>query len=1056
MRCSAPLLLLLIAAPLSAAELGKPNILIIVADDLGYSDLGCYGGEIATPNLDGLGKDGLRFTQFYNTARCWPSRAAILTGYYAQQVRRDSVPGIKSGAQGTRPEWARLLPEMLKPLGYRSYHSGKWHVDGKPLDNGFDHSYSLDDHDRHFAPKLHSEDGKPLPAVDPKSGYYSSTAIADHAIKCLKEHADQHADKPFLEYLAFTAPHFPVQAPADDIAPYRKKYLAGWDDLRDARWKRMKELKIGGAALAPIERDLGPPYSNPAAIEKLGPNELNRPVAWKDLTAEQREFQAGKMAVHAAMVDRMDREIGRVLKQLKAMGVLDNTLVFFLSDNGASAEIMVRGDGHDPHAECGTGATFLSIGPGWSSLANTPFRRHKTWVHEGGISTPLIVHWPKGIAARGELRTTPGHIVDLVPTILEVAGGKPFGKWDGKPVPPAPGKSLVPLFAKDGSVARDSIWWLHEGNRALRVGDWKIVAAGKDSAWELYDLGADRSETKNLAGDKPEKVLELAAIWTKQLEDYAALAKKDAPPEPKKPKPVKVFILAGQSNMEGQAVADLDGKNYNEGKGTLAALLKDPAKAKLVQHLKNGKGEWAVRDDVWVRYQREKLPLLAGPLSMGFSVYGDKHHFGPELQFGHLVGDHFDEQVLLIKTAWGGKSLFKDFRPPSSGGEVGPYYTKMIAEIRAALANLKTDFPTYGDRGYELAGFVWYQGWNDGVEPKKAVPEYEQNLANLIRDVRKELKAPKLPVVIGELTGAWVKAPKDWEALRQAQAAAANKPEFRGNVLFVETRDFVRKPEESPNPGHGHHEFGNAETYFLVGDALAKGMIKLLTTQPKEKPEPSKPTSHTDRILEGWTIRVDDRLLKGGDSALGSKALRFLEGKLADIVAVVPADKVKMLRTVVIVLDLSHGNLGSMQYHPSAGWLKANGYSTDLEKCVHIPIAAQLPTKRSINEQPWVILHELAHAYHDQVLGFDEPRIREAYDKYKKSGRGEKTLLFNGKRVKHYALTTPMEFFAEMTEAYFGTNDFFPFNRAELKEAEPEIEELLTHIWDDPPPKTKR
>jgi arylsulfatase len=239
------------------------------------------------------------------------------------------------------------------------------------------------------------------------------------------------------------------------------------------------------------------------------------------------------MAVHAAMVDRMDREIGRVIAQLRATGAMENTLVFFLSDNGASAEIMVRGDGHDPHAECGTGATFLSIGPGWSSMCNTPFRRHKTWVHEGGISTPLIVHWPKGVAARGELRHAPGHVIDLVPTILEAAGGKRPDTWQGKAVPPAPGRSLVPAFARDGPLARDSIWWLHEGNRALRVGDWKVVAAGKDGPWELYDLSSDRSETRNLAGEKPEKVRELVAMWTRQFEAYSALAARDAPPDQK-------------------------------------------------------------------------------------------------------------------------------------------------------------------------------------------------------------------------------------------------------------------------------------------------------------------------------------------------------------------------------------------------------------------------------------------------------------------------------------------------------------------------------------------
>ena len=292
-------------------------------------------------------------------------------------------------------------------------------------------------------------------------------------------------------------------------------------------------------------------------------------------------------------------------------------------------------------------------------------------------------------------------------------------------------------------------------------------------------------------------------------------------------KPVKVFILAGQSNMEGQAVVDLDGKDYNNGKGTLASLFRDPAHLSRVKHLKNAKGEWAVRDDVWVRYQRENRPLLAGPLALGFSVYGDKHHFGPELQLGHVLGDHFDSQILLVKTAWGGKSLFKDFRPPSSGGAVGPYYTKMIAEVRQACDNLKKEFPAYDGQGYELAGLVWYQGWNDGSEPKVAVPEYEQNLANLINDVRKDLKSPRLPVVVGELTGPWVKAPEAWDALRKAQAAVARRPEFAGTVAFVETHDFVRLPTDSPHPGHGHHEFGNAETYFLVGDALGEAMKRL-------------------------------------------------------------------------------------------------------------------------------------------------------------------------------------------------------------------------------------
>ncbi len=302
-----------------------------------------------------------------------------------------------------------------------------------------------------------------------------------------------------------------------------------------------------------------------------------------------------------------------------------------------------------------------------------------------------------------------------------------------------------------------------------------------------------------------------------------------APPEKG---PVKVFILVGQSNMEGQAVADLDGKDYNDGKGTLNDLMRRPETSVRFKHLRDERGRWTVREDVWVRYQPEGQPRKAGPLTLGFTVYGERHHFGPELQFGQVLGDHFANQVLLIKTAWGGKSLYRDFRPPSSGGDVGPYYVKMLKEVREALANLAADFPAYDGAGHELTGLVWYQGWNDGVDPRRAIPEYEQNLVNFIKDVRKDLNAPHLPVVIGELTGPWVDAPGEWATLRRAQASAAAKPEFQGNVAFVETHDFVRKPEDSPNPGHGHHEFGNAETYLLVGDSLGKAMITLLKAKP--------------------------------------------------------------------------------------------------------------------------------------------------------------------------------------------------------------------------------
>jgi len=516
----------------------KPNILILLADDMGFSDLGCYGGEIHTPNLDGLARKGLRFTQFYNTARCWPSRAALLTGYYAQQVRRDTVPGVVSGSRGVRPAWAPLLPEMLRPLGYRGYHSGKWHVDGRPLQNGFDHSYLLQDLGRYFRPRVHFKDDRKLPPVGADSGYYSTIAIADHAIECLKDHAEHFAGKPFFQYVAFNAPHFPLQALPEDIARYRDAYRRGWDIVRLERWQRMKKMGIVSHDLPALERDVGPPYHFPEALKKFGPNEINRPLPWRELSEAQRAFQSVKMAIHAAMIDRLDREVGRVLQQLRVMGALDNTLILVLSDNGASAEMMVRDDGHDPEAAPGTADTHLCLGPGWSSTANTPLRRHKTWVHEGGISTPLIVHWPKGFSARGELRHNPGHLIDIVPTVLEVAGGKRPAMWKGQPVPPPPGKSLVPIFSKDNSVSHDYLWWRHEGNRAVRVGDWKLVAAGAKARWELYDLKTDRGESHNLADKRPKKARELEAIWTRHDREFCELAAKDAPAAPgtKKPK----------------------------------------------------------------------------------------------------------------------------------------------------------------------------------------------------------------------------------------------------------------------------------------------------------------------------------------------------------------------------------------------------------------------------------------------------------------------------------------------------------------------------------------
>ena len=295
--------------------------------------------------------------------------------------------------------------------------------------------------------------------------------------------------------------------------------------IRAERAKRIRDLGIVSARVSEVERGIGPPYDHPNVLKLLGDDEVNRPLPWTSLSQRQRDFQAIKMAIHAAMVDRMDREIARVIGQLRAMNVFDDTLILFLSDNGASAEMMVRDDGHDKTAPAGSAGTHLCLGPGWSSVANTPFRRHKTWVHEGGISTPLIVHWPRGIAARGELRRDPGHVVDVVPTIMELTGANRLTSAQMSLAPVAPGMSLVNEFGRDGAVKHAEMWWQHEGNRAIRVGDWKLVAAGEQGKWELYDLSVDRTETNDLAKEQPERVRELARRWKLREEEYAGVAR---------------------------------------------------------------------------------------------------------------------------------------------------------------------------------------------------------------------------------------------------------------------------------------------------------------------------------------------------------------------------------------------------------------------------------------------------------------------------------------------------------------------------------------------------
>jgi L-rhamnose mutarotase len=529
-----------LAAPLVGAP--RPNILLIVADDMGYSDLGCYGGEIQTPHLDRLAANGLRFTKFYNTSRCWSSRASILTGYYPQAIRRDMLPGedrgeygmfgAVSGANGIRPRWAQLLPAYLKKAGYRSYHSGKWHIDGDRLPAGFDRSYSLEDHNRFFSPENHFEDDVKLPPVKPDSGYYSTTYIADHAIKCLKEHAQQHGGRPFMEYLAFTAPHFPLHALPEDIAIYRDRYLEGWEKIRNQRFARLSEVGMVRGSLPPAETLVFPRWNltQEEQVTQVSPNEVAFAVSWDSLTPDQRRFQATKMAIHAAMVHRMDIEIGRVLEQIRTMGAWENTVLIFLSDNGASPEQILRGDGHDPTAEPGSARTYLGLGAGWSTAANTPFRLHKSWANEGGICTPFIVHWPAGITDKGGLRHQAAHVIDLVPTLTELAGASIPNEIDGIKVPPMHGRSLIPAFRDAGAPSpHKALWFYHDGHRAIQMEDWKLVA-NAHSAPALYRISEDRCETRDLAKTNSRKVSELQSEFDRLTEEFRSLASQDMPP----------------------------------------------------------------------------------------------------------------------------------------------------------------------------------------------------------------------------------------------------------------------------------------------------------------------------------------------------------------------------------------------------------------------------------------------------------------------------------------------------------------------------------------------
>ena len=501
MQAVVPVLSLLLAfGPARAAQAARPNVIVILVDDMGFSDIGCYGSEIPTPNLDQLAAGGVRFTQFYNGARCCPTRAALLTGLYAHQtgvghmVEDSGTPAYR----GRLNEQCVTMAEVLQPAGYFTILSGKWHVGQNfgvtPWNRGFERSLNSAAGGFYYPDSPRADLFLNGEHVGRRGGkvpeqWYSTDLWTDFGIRFIDEALA--AKKPFYLHLCYNAPHFPLQAPAEDIAKFRGKYKIGWDKLREQRHAKQQQLGIVDKAW--------PLSPRPDSVKP-----------WDSLAADEQDRFDHIMAIYAACVNHMDTAVGRLVAALKERGVLDNTLILFLSDNGGNAESGPKGvlKGDPP----GSPTSDVYCGESWALLQNTPFRRYKHFDHEGGIATPLIAHWPAGIAAKGELRQQVGHIIDVMPTFAEVAGATYPKEFKGQAILPEEGVSLVPAFANK-PLARDALFWEHEGNAAVRAGDWKLVRLGKNGSWELYNLKTDRTELHNLAATEPARASELAAKW---------------------------------------------------------------------------------------------------------------------------------------------------------------------------------------------------------------------------------------------------------------------------------------------------------------------------------------------------------------------------------------------------------------------------------------------------------------------------------------------------------------------------------------------------------------
>ncbi len=483
----------------------RPNIVLIMAEDMGYYDLGCYGGEIETPVLDSLAANGLRFTRFYNAARCCPTRASLLTGLYPHQAGMGKMVSSVSSSPAPGPYQGFLnhecvtLAEALKPAGYATYMSGKWHVGEKPAHwprkRGFDRYWGLISGASSYYELLENDRMKRQIVLDdslwapPAEGFYMTDATTTFATDFLEDHDPA---TPFLLYVAYTAPHWPLHALPDDIRKYKDRYAPGWDSLRRERYARQLQMGLFGET---------PPALSPRLAS----------VAPWDST-ENQAYQASLMEVYAAMVDRMDQGIGKLVEALKQKGVYDNTLILFLSDNGGSPENIAGRKLDTPGSLPGSRGSYVAYGEPWAFASNTPFRLYKQYTHEGGSATPLIAHWPKGLAVRGALTHQAGHITDIMATCLDLAGATYPDTLNGQNIRPLVGKSLLPVLQGQEKTGHETLFWEHYGNKAVLQGKWKLVKT-RVGPWELYDLETDRSELNNLVAIEVEKARELEGLY---------------------------------------------------------------------------------------------------------------------------------------------------------------------------------------------------------------------------------------------------------------------------------------------------------------------------------------------------------------------------------------------------------------------------------------------------------------------------------------------------------------------------------------------------------------